>query len=92
MTACLCASSLYLIAFTTSAATDSMSSAFSLVNGRGMSVRDRTTAPLAVTSKQPLRGFSAFITTLAPGTAALMNFSRFTERVLKAPQDLHASI
>ena len=43
-----------------------------------------------LTSKQPLRGFSALIVTLPP--AALTAASIFAARVLNAPHDLHASI
>lgn len=72
--------------------TASMSKALSLVNGRGMSVRLSTTAPSTRISKQPLRGFSALIEILAPGTAALTSASTLAARLLKAPQDLQASI
>ena len=43
-----------------------------------------------LTSKQPLRGFSALIVTLPP--AALTAASIFAARVLNAPHDLHASM
>ena len=69
-----------------------MSSAFSLANGRGMSSSESVTSPLTETSKQPLRGFSSFTTILADGYPALTSASSFVARVLKAPQDLHASI
>jgi hypothetical protein len=69
-----------------------MSRDLSLVNGRGISVRLTTTAPLARTSKQPLRGFSALIETVAPGAAALTSVSTLAARLMKTPQDLQASI
>ena len=43
-----------------------------------------------LTSKQPLRGFSALIVTLPP--AAFTAASIFAARVLNAPHDLHASM
>ena len=43
-----------------------------------------------LTSKQPLRGFSALIVTLPP--AALTAASILAARVLNAPHDLHASM
>lgn len=76
----------------TSSATSSITSALSLVNGRGMSSSDRIGSPPTRTSKQPLRGFSGLIDTLASGFAARMNFSSFVDRVLNAPQLLHASM
>ena len=72
-------------AFTTSAATASISRAFSLVNGRGMSRRVRTALPFTLTSKQPLRGFSALMLTVAPTPLALTSVSSFVALVLNAP-------
>ena len=62
----------------------------SLVNGRGMSRRLTTFVPFALTSKHPFLGLSSFTLTLR--LASLRSFSSFAARVLKAPQDLHASI
>eukprot|EP00310_Coccolithus_braarudii_P022367 CAMPEP_0183332860 /NCGR_PEP_ID=MMETSP0164_2-20130417/1917_1 /TAXON_ID=221442 /ORGANISM="Coccolithus pelagicus ssp braarudi, Strain PLY182g" /LENGTH=120 /DNA_ID=CAMNT_0025501667 /DNA_START=395 /DNA_END=753 /DNA_ORIENTATION=+ len=69
-----------------------MSSAFSGLNGRGMSVRESTMVPLAVTSKQPLRGFSGLTDTVTLGTSFFTRASSFVALVLNAPHDLHASI
>ena len=69
-----------------------MSRALSFGNGRGMSSSDRIGSPPTRTSKQPLRGFSGLIDTLASGFAARMNFSSFVDRVLNAPQLLQASM
>ena len=69
-----------------------MSSALSLVKGRGMSRRLRTVLPLAFTSKHPLRGFSPLITTVAEGTSLPTSSCSLAALVLKAPQDLHASM
>ena len=67
-----------------------MSSALSGPNGRGMSRSETMVLSPTLTSKQPLRGFSALIVTLPP--AALTAASIFAARVLNAPHDLHASI
>ena len=48
--------------------------------------------PSTEISKHPLRGFSSLILIFAPGMAALTSASTLEERVLNAPQDLHASI
>jgi len=73
-------------------ATSSITSALSLVNGRGMSVSERMVAPLTETSKQPVRGFSSLIFTVAPGKPAFTRASSLEALVLNAPQLLHASI
>jgi hypothetical protein len=39
------------------------------LNGRAMFSRSMTNLPLALTTKHPLRGFSAFIVTFTPGFA-----------------------
>lgn len=79
----------HLHALSTSAATLSMSSALSFVNGRGMSSREITFLPLTTISKAPFRGFSALMLQEAtPLTAA----SIFVARVLNAFQDLQASM
>ena len=65
-----------------------MSSALSGPNGRGMSRSETMVLSPTLTSKQPLRGFSALIVTLPP--AALTAASIFAARVLNAPHDLHA--
>lgn len=83
---------IYLQAFTTSAATSSMSRALSFVNGLGMSRSESATSPLTETSKQPLRGFSSLILTCTPGMPAFTRASSFVALVLNAPQDLQASI
>ena len=57
-----------------------------------MSKSDSVALPLTLTSKQPLRGFSSLTTTFAAGKPALTRASSFVALVLKAPQDLHASI
>lgn len=55
------------MALRTSLATSSMSSALSLVKGRGMSVSEITLSPFTRTSKQPFRGFSSLILICAAG-------------------------
>jgi hypothetical protein len=73
-----------------------MSTAFSLVNGRGMSSSESTGSPSVsspdaiVTTKAPLRGLSALTETAT--LASLSCFSSFAARDLKTPQLLHASI
>ena len=57
-----------------------------------MSSNESLVLPLTVTSKQPLRGFSSLMMTSAAGNPAAMRASSFVALVLKAPQDLHASI
>ena len=57
-----------------------------------MSKSDSATLPFTLTSKHPLRGFSSLTTTLAAGKPAFTRASSFVALVLKAPQDLHASI
>lgn len=49
-------------------------------------------APLTETSKQPVRGFSSLIFTVAPGKPAFTRASSLEALVLNAPQLLHASI
>ena len=75
----------HLSALTTSFATvPSMSSAFSLAKGRGMSYRPRTTLEPTFTSKQPLRGFSGLTVTFVEGSSFLMAASSLAARVLNA--------
>ena len=71
-------------------AKSSMSSALSGPNGRGMSRSETMVLSPTLTSKQPLRGFSALIVTLPP--AALTAASIFAARVLNAPHERHASM
>ena len=73
-------------------ATSSMSSALSLVKGRGMSSKESSTMPRARSSKAPLRGLSALMATVASGFFSRTAFSILFARVLKAFHDLHASI
>mmetsp|Transcript_178 Transcript_178/g.334 ORF Transcript_178/g.334 Transcript_178/m.334 type:complete len:215 (+) Transcript_178:58-702(+) len=76
----------------TSAASFSISSAFSFVNGLGMSRRESTAVSPTRTSKHPLRGFSGLMATFFPGCAALRRDSSLLARVLNAPHDLQASM
>eukprot|EP00192_Tetraselmis_astigmatica_P015309 CAMPEP_0117673992 /NCGR_PEP_ID=MMETSP0804-20121206/14787_1 /TAXON_ID=1074897 /ORGANISM="Tetraselmis astigmatica, Strain CCMP880" /LENGTH=168 /DNA_ID=CAMNT_0005482805 /DNA_START=78 /DNA_END=581 /DNA_ORIENTATION=- len=71
-----------------------MSSAFSFVKGRGMSVREtKVCAPsLVLTSKQPLRGLSGLISTVTEGALSFSSSSSLFARVLNAPQLLQASM
>ena len=62
------------------------------MNGRGISVRLSTGSPLTRTSKQPFLGLSSLTLMDAEGIPALTRFSSFVALVLKAPQDLHASM
>ena len=57
-----------------------------------MSRRLRTVLPFAFTSKHPLRGFSPLITTVAEGISLPTSSCSLAALVLKAPQDLHASM
>lgn len=71
--------------------TASTSIALSLAKGRGMSRSSITGAPLKMTTKAPLRGFSPpFTTTLNP--ASLRTFSTLADRPLNTPQLLQCSI
>ena len=79
-------------ALTTSLATSSISSAFSLVNGRGISSSDSTALSPTRTSKHPLRGFSGLTVIEAEGKSCLIKPSSLVARVLNACQDLQASM
>jgi hypothetical protein len=66
-----------------------MSRALSCGNGRAKPTKEMMVLPFALISKVPLRGFSSLILTVAtPFSAA----SILAARVLKAPQDLQASM
>lgn len=66
-----------------------MSRALSFGNGRAKPTKEMMVLPFALISKVPLRGFSSLILTVAtPFSAA----SILAARVLKAPQDLQASM
>mmetsp|Transcript_9367 Transcript_9367/g.21573 ORF Transcript_9367/g.21573 Transcript_9367/m.21573 type:complete len:211 (-) Transcript_9367:106-738(-) len=78
----------FSIAFCTRSQTLSMTSALSGLKGRSIFLNSTIAFPLTRTTKFPFPGLVALTTTRAPLIAA----SIFLARVLKADQDLHASI
>ena len=69
-----------------------MSTALSLVKGRGILRSEIIGLPSTLTSKLPLRGFSGFMFTSMSGSCAVTRLASLFALVLNAFHDLHASM